>query len=359
MKTSLLTYGFLFLVCILASCASNSQSDAKEAAIPVEIYKPYTQDSTTISVSGVLTAKNTAQLSTRIMAFVDQIYVKRGDQVRKGQVLIRLNSDDLLAKKQQVQAQLAAAELAAANANKDYQRFLALHAKQSVSDKELENMKLNKMSMDANLKVAQQGLEEIDAMLSYTIIKAPFAGRVTQKYIDKGSTANPGMPLLTVEEGSAMEVSATIPENYIAYVAPGNPVEVVVKTLQRTLSGTISELSPSASQYGGQYAMKIALDASNDPSLLAGMYVGVHIPLMHCTTSASRIFIDKSSLVTREQLKGVYVVNENEQAVLRWLQVGRTEGNLIEVLSGLNNEEQVIRHVNGHLYNGRKVSIIH
>lgn len=358
MRTSILTFGLSFLLCIVASCSSNTKSETKELAVPVEVYKPYTYDSTTISVSGVLSAVNSAQISTRMMAFVDEIYVKRGDRVKKGQVLIRLNSKDLLAKKQQVLAQLSAAELAAKNANKDYRRFRALHATQSVSDKELENMKLNKMSMDANLKVAQKGLEEIDAMLAYTIIKSPFSGRVTQKYIDKGSTANPGMPLLTVEQSHEMEVSSAIPENYMPYVEQGARVEVVVKTLQRTLKGTVSELSPSASLHGGQYTVKITLDEKDDPALLGGMYVAVRIPLSKSIESTPHLFIDKKSLVYREQLKGVYVVNENGEAVLRWLQLGKTEGNTVEVLSGLKEHEQVIREVTGNLYNGRKVSMI-
>ena len=120
-------------------------------------------------------------------------------------------------------------------------------------------MELHQRAAASQLMMAREALKEIESMLTYTEIKAPFSGTVTQKMIDEGSMAKPGMPLLRVEQHNEMEVTTTIPETAISQVSLGERVEVDVKVLGLTLPGVISELSPSASINGGQFAMKVSL----------------------------------------------------------------------------------------------------
>ena len=260
-----------------SSCSSESSSQKEVAPVNVEVYQPILSADAGISVSGVLSAKQSAVLSTRMMAFIDQVLVKPGDKVRAGQVLIRLNGADIKAKHAQVKAQFMEAEAATKNAERDYERFRKLHGQQSVSDKELENMELNKISMQSKLEMARQGLKEVEAMLAYTDIKAPFAGVVAQKLVEKGNMAHPGMPLMVVEQPGEMEVRASVPENYVSLAQVGNVVKVDVKSLGCTLEGKISELSSSASLTGGQYTMKVDVDLKDNKEVLSGMFVGVQL----------------------------------------------------------------------------------
>ena len=342
---------------LTTGCASEPQSAPQETAVSVETYLPTSSESGNLSVSGVLSSKSSASISTRMMAYVDKIYVGIGDPVQKGQLLVRLNANELLARKAQVQAQITEAELATRNAQRDYQRFETLHRQESVSDKELENMQLNKISMESKLQMAQQALKEVEAMLSYTQIKAPFSGVVTQKMADEGNMAQPGMPLLAIEQPGAMEINATIPENYIGQVHVGDSVNVEFKSIGQHLGGRVSELSPSSALSGGQYAMKIALDKNAGPQLRSGMYANVSLPGKDISNGKSTLWIDRQSLVVREQLKGVYVVNADHKAVLHWLRLGKRIGNQVEVLSGLKGNERIIHKANGKLYNGRNVSV--
>ena len=357
MKTNTTLLSLALATGLWTACSSETPKTASQAApVAVEVYTPMTSDSTSITVSGQLAAQNQAEISTRMMAFVEKVFVRPGDPVSAGQTLIRLNADELQAKKAQVLAQISTAELADQQAKKDYQRFHTLHAQESVSDKELENMRLHQSSTASQLQMAREGLKEIEAMLTYTEIKAPFTGTVTQKYIEEGSMAKPGMPLLKLEQ-QQMEVTATVPENEITQVAVGDRVEVEIKSLGLHIPGVISELSPSAAHHGGQYAMKVSLVEKQEAQLRSGMYVGVKLPRASATSSTARLLIDSQSLVEREQLRGVYVVNEDQQAVLRWLRLGKTYGNQVEVLSGLSPNERIVKHAQGKLYNGRKVVI--
>ncbi len=358
MKT--LRNAFLGIVGIstLYSCSSSDRLEDKDKTIvKVEAYSPAQSTNEGFYLSGEVTAKQTANISTRMMGYVTKIYVKPGDKVASGQLLVSISSDDILAKKAQVQAMITEAEAAAKNAQRDYERFKTLRNQNSVSDKELENVALQNTSMNARVHMARQQMNEVNAMLSYTNIRAPFSGVVTQKMVDEGSMANPGMPILTIEQNGELQVIASIPENYIQYVKVGDVAKMELKSLGITIDGKVSELSPSAFRTGGQYSMKLAIDSKDKENIRPGMYVNILIPNKRSENITSKIMLDKSSIVYRDQLTGVYVIDDQSQANLRWIRLGKTIGNQVEVLSGLSQNDKIVSKAEGKLYNGVKVSV--
>lgn len=344
-------------VVMLSACSEDAKVLKEVGAVQVEVYSPSLVAEKGFYVSGQVTAKQTAAISTRMMGYIEKIYVKPGDKVSSGQLLVAVSNEDVLAKKAQVDAMIAEAEAAAQNAQRDYERYQVLHKQSSVSDKELENVALQNTFMQAKVKVAHEQMKEVDAMLAYTSIKAPFSGVITQKMMDEGSMATPGVSILMLEQDGEQQIVASVPENYISNVKMGDPVKIDVKSLGIVMNGSISELSPSAYGTGGQYGIKISFDSQKAVGVHAGMYVNVLVPEQKSEESVSTIMLDAASIVYRDQLTGVYVVNDNQEAVLRWVRLGKSVDNQIEVLSGLSQQDKIIRNIEGNLYNGRKVSI--
>lgn len=342
----------------LYSCSSSDKQENKtEPAIKVEAYSPAQFTNEGFYLSGEVVAKQTATISTRMMGYINKIYVKPGDKVSAGQLLVSVSSDEILAKRAQVQAMITEAEAAAKNSQRDYNRFKTLRDQNSVSDKELENVVLQNTSMNAKVQMARQQMNEVNAMLAYTNIRAPFSGVVTQKIVDEGSMANPGMPILTIEQNGELQVVASVPENYIQYVKVGDAAKMELKSLGITIEGKVSELSPSAFRTGGQYSMKLAIDTKDKANIHSGMYVNILIPNKTGDSIASKIMLDKNSIVYRDQLTGVYVVDGQNQANLRWVRLGKTIGDQVEILSGLNQQDKIVSKAEGKLYNGVKVSV--
>lgn len=343
---------------VLYSCGSSEKkSTVTENPVKVEAYSPTEATDQGIYLSGEVVANQTATISTRIMGYVNKIYVKPGDKVTAGQLLVSISSDEILAKKAQVQAMITEAEAAARNAERDYDRFKTLRQQNSVSDKELENIALQKTSMQAKVQMAKQQLNEVNAMLAYSNIKAPFSGIVTQKMMDEGSMANPGMPILTIEQNGELQVVAAVPETYIQYVKLGDAAQISIKSLDITIEGIVKELSPSAFGTGGQYSMKLAIDTKGIESIRAGMFVNVFIPAKVKLDNPGTVMLQKSSIVYRDQLTGIYVINNQNEVHLRWVRLGKTVGDQVEVLSGVKPGEQIVLKADGKLYNGTKVSI--
>lgn len=354
-------YVYLFTLTIatlfITSCGSEDKKPMADLSPAINVTVndvASNSNSPFLSVSGKIQASNSADLSTRMMGYVNNVYVNVGDTVKKGQLLVSINNSDLQAKKAQVNAGITEATAAFNNAEKDYKRFQSLFAENSASQKELDDITAHYEMAKARLEAANQMKNEINAQFAYSNITAPFNGVVTSKTIDEGDMANPGMPLISIEQPGRFEVMAMVPETEISAISKGSQVDVLVKSINQTLKGEVAEVSTSSKNTGGQYLVKIDLDAT-EANILSGMFTTVQFPVER-KSQTQMVLIPTEAVVTNGQLSGVYTVSQSNTAILRWLRLGRTFGDRVEVLSGLNADESYIFSAEGKLYNGAKIS---
>ncbi|WP_158840347.1 efflux RND transporter periplasmic adaptor subunit [Polaribacter sp. L3A8] len=343
---------------IMTSCGSEEKKGAIDTApaIKVTVSKvAINNNSPFLSASGKIQASNSADLSTRMMGYVKKVHVNVGDKVRKGQLLVSINNTDLQAKKGQVNAGITQAKTTFKNAEKNYKRFKNLYESKSVTQKEMDDMTANYQMAKAGLEAANQMKNEINAQFAYSNITAPFSGVVTSKNIETGDMANPGMPLISLEAPDEFEVIAMVPETEISQIKKGTTVNILVKSMDKILTGNVTEVSISAKNTGGQYLVKINLEKTAVP-ILSGMFATVQFPVERKVKS-ELVLIPTQAIIENGQLSGIYTVSETNTAMLRWLRLGRTFGDKVEVLSGLNADESYIVSADGKLFNGAKISV--
>lgn len=354
MKTRIITVAIAITAISLYSCGAKEENKAAVTPDPVkvEVLKVASPDGiTTINFNGKVTAANNANISTRMMGFVDKVIVKVGDNVKKGQLLMVINNADLQAKSAQVKAAIAAAEAGFENAEKDYKRYQSLMKSNSISQKEMDDMTTRYEMMKSQLEGAKQQQSEVNAQLQYVNLSAPFDGVITNRFIEVGDMANPGMPLLAIEQPGKMEVSAMVPENEIQWVKQGAEVVVSVNSIESEVKGVITEVSSSSKNTGGQYAIKVVITDENK-ALRSGMFATVGVQVKNDSSDNSVLTIPQKSLITRGQLSGVYTVSQSNTAILRSLKLGKMMDDKVEVLSGLSAGEQLILSAESKLYNG-------
>lgn len=348
---------------LLSACSSHEDkggTTSTDTAIAVAIGTPGAAGQQGLNVSGQVEAVESASISTRVMGYITRINVKVGDKVRKGQLLVTISNEDILAKRAQADAMIAEADAAYKNAQKDYERFTNLYKQQSASAKELDNVSLQYASAKSRLESARQMRNEITATLNYTNLTAPFAGVITQKLADAGSMANPGMPILTLEQSGSYQVSAAVPENAISQIRKGSAAIISINAANKTIKGTISQISQSSQFSGGQYIIKVQIPDQDKQDLFSGMYANVSILVQSSPGNAvknDQVLVPLSSIEHKDGLTGLYTVGNNNTALLRWVRLGKTEGNMVEVLSGLASNEQFIVQAEGRLFNGAAVRI--
>ena len=349
----------LLAAIFLASCSGdNHQADEKKVnPVNVTVATAGAQSGNTIQVSGQIESKETAVISTRVMGFITSIKVKAGDKVQKGQLLATISNGDIQAKRAQAQAMVSEAEAALKDAQKDYERFAELYKQNSASTKEFENATLHYNSVKAKTEAARQMQKESEVMLTYTNLTAPFAGVITQTPIDAGSMANPGMPILMMEQTGGYQVSASVSEGDIAKIKTGTEAEIVIKSSGRRIKGKVAEVSPSSQFSGGQYMIKVNIPDEEKTGLYSGMYVSVSILVAKDSGGDAITLVPTSSIVYKDQLTGIYTITENQTALLRCVRLGKEQGDQVEVLSGLRNDEKFILASEGKLYNGAPILV--
>jgi RND family efflux transporter MFP subunit len=330
----------------------------KDVPVTVTVSTAGKQSSSSIQSSGQVVSAETAMISTRMMGFITDIKVKPGDTVQKGQLLVTISNGDILAKRAQAHAMVSEAEAAMIDAQKDYERYTDLFEQQSASQKELENITLNYNSIKAKAEAARQMQNEADAMLAYTNLTAPFGGVITQKNADAGSMANPGMPILILEQSGSFQVKTSVTESDIDQVQVGADAKIIIEAIGRTLAGKVSQVSPSSQMSGGQYLVKVKIPDNEKNGLRSGMYakVSIEVPAKHGNVNYP-VMVPCSAVVNKDQLNGLYTISENQTALLRWVKLGKKEGEQVEVLSGLTIDEKFILTAEGKLYNGVPIVI--
>ena len=355
----LLYTSLLFSVVLgFTACSDSSKEKAVDQtpAVAVTVSSVASENNSPfLTASGKIEAVNSATLSTRMMGFVDKVHVNVGQKVSKGQLLVSINNSDLSAKQAQTSAGITEAQAAFNNAEKDYQRFQNLFAEKSASQKELDDQRARYEMAKARLEGAKQMKNEVQSQFAYVDLRAPFNGVVTNKYIEAGDMANPGVPLISVEGPGSFEVTASVPESEISKIKSGTKVVVLVKSLNTEIPGTVTEVSSSARNTGGQYLVKVVLDKT-EIDILSGMYATVQFPVEK-KIDATAILIPKESIVHRGELTGIYTVSQSNTAILRWLRLGRSFGDNVEVLSGLSADEKYIVEADSKLFNGAKLTI--
>jgi RND family efflux transporter MFP subunit len=357
MKTNIIG---MMVALVLMSCGSDKSTEKNQvAAVQVKTMNlEAASNGSDYRASGTLSAVNQSQVSTRMMGYVVNVHVKIGQKVPAGALLVTLDQSDLSAKKAQADAGVMQAEAAFANARADYNRFQTLFQQQSATAKELEDMTTRYEMAKAGLEAAKQMRNEVQAQFAYAQIRAPFAGTVSQTFVKAGDMANPGMPLVSIEGGSTLEVKVRVTERQISQIQNGTKVQVFLKNKGKKVPGTVIETSASAQYSGGQYPVVVRLDEI-PADVLPGMYVSVEFPNAKTdknTMGAETIRIPSEAVITKGDLKGVYVVSQQKTAVLRWIRLGRQVGSEVEVLSGLQQGETLIVSADGKLFNGAVVA---
>ena len=363
MKLRNTTHTFIAIgLMTLISCSSKEKKEeslVKDSAINVTVAMPIGSGNETLNFSGQVVAAQTANISTRAMGYITKLNVKVGDHVSKGQVIGSISNSDMMAKRGQTDAMIAEANAALASAKKDYDRFTALYKQQSATAKELDNATLQYNAVKAKAEAAKEMRNEVNAQLEYTTLIAPFSGTITQKFVDARSMANPGMPIVAIEQNDSYELSASVPETDINAIKTGESVAVIIKSANKSFKGTVTQINQSSQYSGGQYIIKVSIPEEEKKGLYAGMYANLSLTKPNTDKSeVSKVLVPTSSIINKDELTGLYTVSANNTALLRWVRLGQTIGANVEVISGLEKNEQFIESSEGKLYNGATVKIL-
>ena len=295
-----------------------------------------------LPVEGTVHAERHAALSTRMMARVISIPVEVGDQVRDGQTLIRLGTDDIAANRAKADAAVRLASAARDEAARQAARMDTLHAMDVVPLVQRDGARLALTQAESQLAMANATLAEVEAASRYATIRAPFAGAIVARNINQGDLATPGMPLMAIEATGPREAIISVPADIAEFVEVGSLITV------NAGSGLTAAAEVKAVASG---ADPMTRTVQVRASLPADWPTGVAITALVPAGTRIGVAIPERSVVRRGQLTGVRVVTDDGE-LIRWVRLGRTVTPArtgddtieprVEVLSGLEPGERIV-----------------
>lgn len=285
----------------------------------------------TTQASAVAVPYAQATLSTRLMGTVTAVLVREGDRVRSGDPLVRIDARELEAKRQQVQAAVSSAEAMHREAELMATRMRALYADSAAPKAQLDAAEAGLSRARAVVAAARAGAGELDAVANYAVVRAPFTGVVTRRFVDPGAFAAPGAPLVTVQDHSRLRIEATVPPTAARAVSHGAMVAVTVEGVDAT--ARVEGVVPSA---GGTLYTINAIADNRDGRLSSGG--SAQLTLGEGMRQA--LLVPAAALRHEGDLTGV-LATSGGVATTRWIRTGGARGSFVEVLAGIAHGDTV------------------
>jgi RND family efflux transporter MFP subunit len=286
----------------------------------------------TVEAAGIAAPIQQATLSTRLMATVTAVLVQEGRTVRRGEVLVRLDTGELSAKADQIRAQLAGAMSRVDDAERYAVRIRGLYSDSAAPKALLDGAEAGLAQAQAGLAQAQGAERELAAVAEYGTVRAPFDGVVTRRFVDPGAFAAPGAPLVTVQDARTLRISVTTSPELARSLTPGRLIESRIEGTPAV--ARVEGVVPAPG--GALYTVNALVDARGDRYASDGAAV-----LLVPRGTRHVVVVPVSTIARQGDLTGVRVL-EAGQTVLRWVRLGSARGGLVEVLSGLQGGERVV-----------------
>lgn len=335
-----------------AVAAATATADLTELTSPFE-------------AGGVVRARATALVASRVMAPITAVHVRAGDRVRRGATLVTLDARDINANRARADASslaaaetvraaegdVTAAESAVQLARLTRDRMASLQATRSATTQELdqavaalETAEAQRASARARLAAAtaardaaRAGADAATITTTYAVLAAPFDGIVTERNAEPGSMAAPGVPLLTVEDAAAYRLEVQIDEARASRIAPGQRVDVRLDTGDPAAwrDGRVAEI---ARVDPASHSFLVKIDLPGGGEARSGLFGRARF----AGPPRRALTVPASALVKRGQLTFVFLADADRRARLRPVSIGAAPGDRAEILAGLRQGDTVV-----------------
>jgi membrane fusion protein (multidrug efflux system) len=293
---------------------------------PAVVVAPVTEESFPLEVQALGNASANEAVSIRplITASLTEISFEEGATVAAGEVLAKLENVEAV-------AEVAAARATFVETETQFRRLQELFKTQAVSQSQLQQL-------EAQLAANRAAVAAAEARLAYTVIRAPFAGRLGLRRVSVGSLVGPNTEITTLDDTAYIKLDFAVPEVFLARLEPGLSVSAHSAAYpDKTFEGTVSSVDTRVDPVSRTVTVR-ALLQNPERLLRAGMFLTVSL----LKSDIQALVVPEQAIVPDQSRQFVWVVDEASVAHLREVTTGRRRPGQVEVLAGVEEGEQVI-----------------
>ncbi|TAN04908.1 MAG: efflux RND transporter periplasmic adaptor subunit [Rhodanobacteraceae bacterium] len=290
---------------------------------------------------GVVEAVDETTMSAQTNARVEALPFDVGDHVSKGDVLVRFSSVEQQSGRKAAAANVAAANAEYQDAEVNWKRMRAVVDQGYVSRAQMDAATAHRDAARAALNAATAALHSASQQADYTVVRAPFNGVITRRFVHVGEAVQSGppapQPLVALSALDALRVDVVVPQSAVDSIRQFHTATVLAGDGKRVLVSAITVL-PYADPATHTFRIRVPL-----PANITGLYPGMTVKVAFAVGDAQRLLVPVSALMQSGELSGVYVVGADHSVGLRQLRLGHRYGDKVEVLAGLAPGDRIAR----------------
>jgi RND family efflux transporter MFP subunit len=290
---------------------------------------------------GVVEAVEATTIAAQTNARVLELPVDVGDRVRKGDVLVRFSDVEQQSGRRAAVANVAAARAESRDAEANWKRTDAIFQRGLIARAQLDAAVARRDAARATLAAADAVLKSAGQQADYTVLRAPFDGVITQRFVHVGEAVQSGpptpQPLIALAALDALRVDVVVPQGGVDAIRASPGASVVLDDGKRVQAARVT-VFPYADPGTHSFRVRVELPAGG-----SGLYPGMTVKVAFAVGQATRLLVPASALVRRGELSAVYVVGADHSVGLRQLRLGHRFGDEVEVLAGLAAGDRVAR----------------
>lgn len=372
-----LAIALLFILSFLYVAGIIAPATTIDVTTVAQIYP--SQSLSVLNASGYIVAERKAAVASKITGRLVALMVEEGSKVKKGQIIARMESDDVTAAKNQAAANLVNALAALEQAKTDRNiarrenfRYQGLGADGSVSQSDWDAINTRYKRSEEGVKVAEANvlalkaaLEGAKAGLDYTLIRAPFDAVVLTKNADIGDIVTPfaavataKAAVVTIADMNSLQVEVDVSETNIVGIRVGQACDIQLDALPAIrFRGEVYTIVPTVDRTKATVLVKVRF-LDKDPRMLPDMSAKVSFLSRNLKTEERkpRLAVNGSALVGKTDQTRVFVLQGNHVQETS-VQTGVKLGDMIEIISGLKSGDRVVINPPKGMKNGTKIKI--
>jgi RND family efflux transporter MFP subunit len=285
---------------------------------------------------GVVEATHQATMSAQTAGRVLELPYDVNDYVEAGAVIVRFTDVEQQSGQRRAEAQIRSAQAAFDEAQANYTRIAEIYQRKLVAKAQLDQATAQRDSAHAALEAAQASAREVAQQLDYTVVRAPYSGIVTKRFVQIGESVRAGQPLIAGVSLNELRVNVQVPQSAVDAIRHYHAADVLLDGEGgRRVSAAKVTVFPYADADTHTFSVRLDLPAQE-----TGLYPGMTVKTAFAIGDAERLLIPSTALIQRSEVSGVYVVSGN-QVRLRQVRLGHRFGDRIEVLSGLGAGDKI------------------
>lgn len=307
-----------------------------------------------ITLIGTVEPWRSSTVAAELAGKVEDLLVRRGALLKKGEVIARLGKRELLFEMKISMSRKNAIAARLENAREDFERSERLIQSQGIPEREYKDAGLEVRELEENLAEAETQILRIQDALEKKTVRAPFNGTVTEELTEIGEWVQEGGAIVHIVDLSRVRVLVDIPEKYVSGVIKKEEVKVLLDAFEgRSFEGRIHTLIPAGDPDAHVFPLEIHVK-NEDGLIKAGMLARAEF---HLGLKRAAIMVQKDAIITRGARSYLFTVHEGKAKQV-FITTARSEGNLVEVKGSLEAGQQVIIRGNERVRDGQPVQVI-